>query len=175
VAEAHETSRDQLDGLFVSLEAGYEAILSREEDAAASDLALSLLQDRDLASALANSGPIGLRRDGVAIPVIALGRDYVVLGDRGRSIIPLSSCGAFETCSGNEPAGVDGRFTQVMRTFVRDRAVVRIGTPLGMIEGVAMSAGRDHVIVRTDQKLAIVSYSKISVVTCDRGGRADAI
>lgn len=136
-----------LDGLFVSLEAGYDALVTREEDVAAADLALSLIQDRSLARALVRSGPLDLVRDGGRAPIVQVGPDHVVLGDAWATHVPFAAGVVAVAGCGVPPEPSDRALVQVMRAAVRDRAGAVVGLDGACERGRLLAAAPDHLIL----------------------------
>lgn len=86
-----------LDGLFSSLSASFDAVVEREEDEAAADLAFSLGQDRSLEGSLRRGG-FDLRIGGGGRrPVTEVGADYVGSGHPVAVVVPARLAVCVET------------------------------------------------------------------------------
>lgn len=160
-------------GLFTALEAGYQAVLEREEDTAASDLALSLLQGRPLMQALLHAGPVALVTEAGRIPIFAVGPDHVVLEDRTRTLVPFAAGVVVAPGWGRGPTEREESFLQVMRGAVRDRREVEVATGAGRVRGRLLAAAEDHLVLGTGSEHIFAGLPAIRSVALDPWRRGD--
>jgi hypothetical protein len=173
------------EGLFTSLAAGYEAALAREEDAAASDLAFSLRQDRTLLQSLVRLGPIALLQgDFVEKPVLVIGRDYLNASlngedDRARVqgtlIVPLHRAVIVPGGASEPPVVRDETLVQALRRWARLGKAVTLSTRWGDFRGHLTVVSPKHVEIQAGRRLVVVGLSAVESITCARGGSAGAI
>lgn len=138
----------EFDGLFTSLDAGFDATLAREEEAAAADLAVSLAQGRSLAETVAHHGPLAVQlSDGVRLPVAEVGTDHVATEGPFRLVVPLAAALLVEGGEGSSPAASDRDIVSILRAWARRGLEVRVTTPYGTIDGRLMRAGLDYLAI----------------------------
>ena len=112
------TADDYSYRLLAELGARFDAVVAREEDEAANDLALSLDQDRSLVEVLTRSRePVATPASGVRWPVRRVGPDHVEVDRGGRTALVRLDAAVLEvedgTPSADEPeppttAGAEG-------------------------------------------------------------------
>jgi hypothetical protein len=166
----------RLDRFIASLDASFDARLTRAEETAADDLALSLEQDRSLFEALRVAGPLELRlADGATAPVTRLGRDYVAAGASGGVLVPLTE--AVLAGSGDATPSLDGRtLLEVARAWVRTGRRVRVTTHATTVAGRVVRASQDHLALVEGGRSYLVAMSAIVLLNLDpdHGSRGDA-
>jgi hypothetical protein len=105
--------------VFRSLESSFEAALAHEDELAANDLALSLLQGRSMRASAARSGSLRVLTDGSApIPVELIGEDFFASASNGLRLWPLATA-IVRSEPGPRPEPVDVRLIEVLRRGLR--------------------------------------------------------
>jgi hypothetical protein len=132
----------QLERLFSSLESSFSAAISRSEEEAAEDLAVSLRQDLPLAHLLARS-PVSVR---AGAPVIEVGRDFVRTEDQ--VLYPLRSTVFESQTEGRSPEPTDRHLVDVLRAAARSKADARVEGPFETVTGTVIRCGPDHISIR---------------------------
>jgi hypothetical protein len=139
---------EQVDKLIESLEATFDASVARAEDEAASDLALSLLQDATFVEALRHSGPLEARIDGrVPAPVTEVGDNYLACGSGGSLIVPLGRAVVATTAPGSGPVARETTLLSVLRGHVRRGSIVEVTAHGVAYRGRLAQACIDHLVI----------------------------
>lgn len=144
-----------VDRLIGELEMSFGAAAAREEEAAATDLAVSLMQDRTLIEAALRAGPLTLTNAGGSLPVRALGPDFVLAGE-GTSVLVPSAKAVLTASPGPTPRHTDRSFVEALRVLARLRCEIELRTGDAHYVGRITLAGRDHVVMegRTGRVMA---------------------
>ncbi|MFF3063256.1 hypothetical protein ACFVQ3_01750 [Oerskovia sp. NPDC057915] len=138
----------QLDAADVQADAHVLADLTRAEQATIS------LADRLRGSI--EGRPVGVRlTDGshVTGQVRAVGADWFLLGDGSRRhVVPLLAVMVLDGLTAHAVPGPSGSgagrgLPSLLRALMRDRAVVRVRTPGGEVDGRVARVGKDHLDV----------------------------
>jgi hypothetical protein len=162
----------RLEGLFTSLNAGFEAAVARDEEEAASDLAFSLLQDRSLTEALVRArAPFSVRTmSGQLVEVAEVGADYVAVGAPVCLLIPTKEAVFFLGVGSKAPSTSSGSFIDLLRRWARAGTSVEVGT-IGLdLVGRLERAGRDHLLVRTRTGDVVIALEAVRWIRSARGG-----
>jgi hypothetical protein len=159
--------------LLAELEAGFEVALDRAENDAANDLALSLIQDRDLAAVL-RRGPSEVLMEGTRGRVEVIGPDYVVATFGERRLIPLQR-GCFILGSGEMPTRSALPLVDLLRKWTRHGARIQISHSQGTQCGFLLAAGRDHVLIQAAEGNVVISNSALRWIKLDHEGSADCL
>lgn len=165
-----------LPAVVSDLEAAFVAALQRDEELAADDLASSLLHDLDIPRAVARmSRPELLLADGRAFPVVEVGLDHLVAGERNPVCVPT----AFAVVRGDSqrvtvPSQTGGNrertpFSSVtllerMRRWASEELPVRVATASDSYEGVLTRATPDHVAIQRASREIFVSWGSVREV-----------
>ncbi|MFN2388731.1 MAG: hypothetical protein ABR575_03880 [Actinomycetota bacterium] len=152
------------DGLFVSLDASFDAAVARAEDEAASDLAFSFLQDRALADVFrVRGGRVHL--GGALLHIYSLGPDHFRVGPRGGTLVPFRAAVAVAD-DGDAPPGLEPRsLLEVLRSWCRAGASVQVKTVETTLAGRLVRATSDHVAVVTRSGEAVIAHGAIRAAT----------
>jgi hypothetical protein len=134
---------DQIDRMLDSLEANFDARIARDEDEAASDLALSLLQDDRLEDALCR-GAWKLSRPGhLADDIVEVGQDYVAT--RSGAVVPIRRAVVAQApATRNLARSTDATFLERLRDHVRAGTPVEITAERESRRGRLLRACVDH-------------------------------
>lgn len=139
---------DHLNELLHSLESSFDASVARAEEEAASDLALSLLQDSRLADVLGRAGRVQLHIDGrPPLTVTEVGRDYVRCERPAELLVPLERASYSVSAAGEPPASTGRPLLAVLRALVRARSCLDVRTHAGSYRGLLARACPDHIVV----------------------------
>jgi hypothetical protein len=135
-----------VDRLLETLEADFDARIAQEEDAAASDLAMSLLQDVSLHDAMERTAchiqlPSGPK------PVVELGDDYAAAGADGDLIVPLAKAVIATNPAGRAPQSTGMGLVQRLRCEARRGSEVEVTTAGASLRGRLARGCPDHVAV----------------------------
>ncbi len=152
------------------LELSFEAELAREDHAAATDLALSLLQDESLPGAVAQ-GAAAVRVDGQRVAVSEVGPDYVAAGPPD-VLVPLRHAVVeVRPDRRGAPVRTRGDLLTRLRRLVRDGASVIVVTREGSRYGGRLAAAaRDHLRVVEDERTTLIPLAQIHHVKIRSGG-----
>lgn len=163
-------SGSEVDRLVSSIEASFGAAIAREEDVAASDLALSLRQGRSLAEVLGRQGGRVVRGGGERA-ISEVGRDYVVLrgGTGAEEIIPLPRLGSVRPGSGERPVVSDEPLVGRLRRWCRGGGAITVETSDGAFEGRLSVVGVDYLELQAAGGPMIVPVEKVRSVRLARG------
>jgi hypothetical protein len=143
---------DHLNKLLDRLESSFDAGVARAEDEAASDLALSLLQDASLTDALQRDGALIVHlAEGSTAPVVRVGADYVACARAGGEVVvPLARAIVSGSPEGEPPLATERSLVSALRELVRRGAPVEVRTAVGTIRGRLAVATADHVVITRD-------------------------
>lgn len=157
---------DGLDRLIASLDASFEAAVARAEDEAASDLAFSLSQDRELSSAAARLGPLELLlSDGTSCAVARIGSDFFGAGEPLEVLVPASRALLREGSEGGPSPVRSGDLARtVLLRWARLGALVEVMGAPRSVRGRLTRASRDHVEVLASRGRYLVAWEEISSV-----------
>lgn len=139
---------DHLDKLLGSLESSFDAGIARAEEEAASDLALSLLQDSSLHDALRCGGTVEAHLEGRApLEVTQVGPDYVSCAGHTSVVVPLTRTWLSISPVGSGPSFTDLPFLALLRRMVRGGGTVEVRSRRLTYRGRLVRACSDHVVV----------------------------
>lgn len=162
---------EQVDRFLASLEATFDASVARAEEEAATDLALSLLQDATLADVVRRAGPLEAVCLHGTVTVRSVGTNYLAC-DAG-ILLPLSRAIVRSVRGGTPPTITDDPLLSVLRRAARRGARVEITTTGGTVVGRLVRACVDHVVVhesiagrrnRSDRGEALVGVAAIESI-----------
>jgi len=190
----------RIDNLMADLDATFEAAAARAEDEAASDLAFSLAQEICWFDSLRRGGAASVALgEGRTAAVEAIGRDYVMAGDRGGlMIIPAAHAVVLRrqgpprrdrdadgpprrdrdadgpprdgtTAEPAPPAGEDN-LVALLRRLARTGCGVEVTTASGAFRGRLLRAGGDHLAVAGHGGEVVVGMGAVVRIRVDRGG-----
>lgn len=136
-----------------ALEASFDAALEQSEEAAADDLAFSLLQDSRLPVALSRSSGYRLHLSGTgSLEVSAIGLDFVGAGDPLEIVAPTARAVVVRASGGDAVAVVDARpsmtrvpMLEILRRWARRGHRAEVATGEETFRGVLTRACPDHV------------------------------
>jgi hypothetical protein len=166
---------DGLDRLIASLDASFGAAIARQEEEAASDLAFSLAQDRDMLSAAARVAPLELvMQDGDFHPVTRIGSDYFGAGDPLSVLVPSHRALLQEGSARGEVVTSSERMLNVLLRWARRGSVVEVSTGHARVRGRLTRAGRDHIEVLGPRGRYIVARGEVCCVRRVLEGSTDA-
>ena len=163
-----------LQSLFDSLELGFEVGLARDEEEAASDLAVTLRQSQGLREVLARY-PAIFQAPGVSPASISLlGHDCVMSEDAGL-LAPIAAV-HFHVgpAEGDRPRLTPETFVQVLRRWARLRSPVAIQAEAGPVTGRLMACAEDHIEIQAKSGRVLIPLRGVVAVRLCRGGSADA-
>jgi hypothetical protein len=171
-----DMSDAQLERLITGLEASFDASIARQEEEAADDLAFGLLQDRSLVQALSGARSLDAwLPGGSAAPVVCLGADHVVAGERADVVIPLASLVVTSSdAAGTPEVRADETLLEVLRGWARLRAVVEVVTRVGAVRGRLIRATTDHLELQRRAQRFFVGHEVVEHVRLLSRGRVDA-
>jgi hypothetical protein len=158
----------ELEKVLQALDADFDAALARQEDAAASDLALSLLQDRELSDRLTAAPHFAELSNGVRLRVMAVGPNYVTVGRD--DLVPLARAIYRRSEGGAPPRSSSTELLAMLRSWVRTGSVVEIEAQGRALAGHLVMAGRDHLALDTAAGRVMVPLQGIDRVRRVRGG-----
>jgi hypothetical protein len=153
----------RLERLFASLDASFDAALAREEDEAATDLALSLRHDLSLADVVLRGSWSVRLAEGAQSPVAVAGRDFIGTDGNGPLVVPASRA-VLQAACGPRPRGTDLSLMQVLRIMARRPAEVHIAHPEGQVDGRLLVAGPDYVVVDTAVGRSLVGLHAVTAI-----------
>lgn len=153
------------DRFLAWLDASFDASIAREEDEAASDLALSLRQDRSAFLALRRAGPLEVvMPDGAPASVSHLGRDYLATSPPAVALLPLDGAIVAVMSRGTRPRVRDRSLAEVLHALARNRAWVELTTNAGLVSGRIVVAASDHLELDGVVRRLIVGRDAIRVL-----------
>jgi hypothetical protein len=132
--------------LLSSLEVQFDAAVAREEDEAASDLALSLRQGLALLDVIRRGSWVA-RFDGVARPVSLVGRDFVACDGPDAILVPHRRLVVAPSDSGEAARFSPASLVETLRAVCRSGADVEITCGKAAISGRLTQVGPDHAAV----------------------------
>ena len=149
------------------LGAAFEAAEAREEEIAAADLAFSLRQDVELATALAGRGWTLLLDGGAGAAVDEVGVDYVLAGPsvvRARNAV-LRSGGRLA------PVRRERSLAELLGAACRAGAAVEVRAGSLRARGTLVTVGHDHLELRREGTATVIGLDAVDSVTlCAEGG-----
>lgn len=159
--------RPDLDRVLEAAGAQFEAAVAAEEDAAASDLALSLLQGSELSVLLCRS-PWSLRRaSGGTAPVRLVGPDAAMASTMQYGppdlVVPLRAA-LFLAGGGEPPTRTVDTFVSVLRRRVRTGGSIRLFLGEEPLEGRPKLVTETHVVLVRPHGEAVIPVSEIKEV-----------
>lgn len=157
----------RLEGLFSSLEAQFGAALDRAEEEAASDLAISLRQDRSIAETLTQGAWTALTELGPR-QVREVAVDYVCV-EPGDHYLPTASV-TFRKAEGEPPRRSDSTFTVLLRRLMRLRTEMTIDLGEGTLVGRVKACADDHAYIRSKKGDHVVPLTQIRSIRLSLGG-----
>lgn len=159
----HDLGSD-VEGLIRSLGARFEAEVAREEDLAADDLALSLIQGRSLVEVASRQPSLEAVLEGEGrLQVLELGLDHVVVGPPPGAIVPLDA--VVLTAGGTASCEVTQRgLIERLRDHVRPAAEVEVGLGRASIRGTLKAVGPDHLRVESLGQTYLIPISRATRV-----------
>lgn len=159
--------RPDLDRVLEAAGAQFEAAVAAEEDAAANDLALSLLQGSELPVLLCRS-PWALRRAaGGSIPVKLVGPDAAMAATGADAtidlVVPLDGA-LFLSGEGPPPTRTVDTFLSVLRRRVRTGGRMRVAIGEEPMEGRPKLVTATHLVLVRPHGEAVIPISEIREV-----------
>jgi hypothetical protein len=143
---------DNLRAVLGSLEATFDASIARAEDEAASDLALSLLQDLSLSEAVGRSGAFeAYLPDRPLAPVTEIGEDYAACERGGTVVVPLTRAVLRAAPGGPASERRDRTMLALLRERARRGGTVEVRACGALHRGALARACRDHIVLRTQR------------------------
>jgi hypothetical protein len=131
-----------------SLDASFDAAVAREEDQAASDLALSLLQGRPLSDVALRDGRWAIELGGAhRLPLCLVGADFVESGGRQRVLVPAARAVLVRRSHRERARACDQTLVQRLRALLGKN--VAISADSGDFKGTLVRVGPDYVVVAT--------------------------
>lgn len=157
------------------LEASFDAAVARDEDAAATDLAFSLLQERSLTEVLERRRALALiRRDGGRSRIALVGDDFVGEAPPSARLVPLAAA-VFESLEeGTPPRRRHLDLTAQLRLWARSGAQVTATTPIGDVTGRLVSVSPDHLRLIGRRGEQYIGRGALLEITRIPAGSADA-
>jgi hypothetical protein len=154
-----------------ALEASFEAALRRSEEAAADDLAFSLLQDSRLRVALTRIGGYHLHLPGLRSPEVAVvGPDFVGAGDPIEIVAPsaravvMRARGAGGRAGLGRPASTRAPMLEILRGWSRGTLRVEVATAEDAFHGLLIRACPDHLALDCGPREVLVGMDAIRYV-----------
>lgn len=157
--------------LLSSLGATFDAAIARAEDRAASDLAISLQQDRSLREVAMRVAVAVVVPHGRVSPVTTVGRDY--LGTSGGELVPMGGAVLRLASEGPRAETRDDELASVLRGWARASVWVSLSLQDGDLCGPLLLGGRDHVVVRARRGDMAVALAAIRAIKPVHGGSED--
>ena len=140
----------EVDRVLESASAQFEAALAAQEDTAANDLALSLLQDSALSVLLTRSAWLVQRPGGGAAVLTHIGPDVVIAssgaGNSEDLIVPLATA-RFVAGEGGPPEQISDRFIALLRREVRRRSTAGVWIGGEPLEGRLKLVTESHLVL----------------------------
>lgn len=162
----------QLQRLLSSLEATFEAAVTRQEEEAASDLAFSLAQDQPLQEVLLRSGSLRLLLDGgEALAVFVVGTDFVVAGNPPR-VLPSTSAAFVTGGDSGPPRHAPSSLLALLRRWARSRASVAVLVGGRAYSGDLIQATPDHLTLEAPTGRFVIGIRSIKEMRLLSGGSA---
>ncbi|MGH2735346.1 MAG: hypothetical protein ACRDKZ_07195 [Actinomycetota bacterium] len=148
-----------------SLESGFEAALAREDDIAANDLALSLLQGRSLRDSLTRGESLSvIAAGGETLPVHLVGEDFVAGGASGLRVLPLERA-LLRSQAGARPHAIALSLVGFLRRGLRS-GLCECELTLGdqALRGRLALVGSDHLAVETPTGRFFIPLQRLSQI-----------
>lgn len=153
----------RLERLFASLNASFDAAVARQEDEAATDLAVSLRHDRALADVvLRGSWTVRLAGGGRARVAVAA-RDFVGTGGDRPTVVPTSHA-VLDAVDGSRPSGTDLSLLEFLRALARRAAPVSIEHTAGQVNGRLTLAAAEYLLVEGARGRIVVPLHSASAI-----------
>ena len=153
------------DRVIRSLEAAFDAAEARAASEAASDLALSLVQDRSLAQALQRLAAAEVvTGSGTTLPVSVVGADFLIAGSRARVLIPLECAVVVNRPTGPAPTTTELTLLQILRTLSRRGTRLEVVGDDIAYAGRLVAAGRDHIVLDTSRGRVFIASARLQFV-----------
>lgn len=162
----------QVHRLLSSLEATFQAAVTRQEEEAAFDLAFSLAQDQTLQEVLLRNGSLRLLLDGgEALPVATVGIDYVVAGTPPR-VTPSRSAAFVIGGEGKPPRHASTSFLVMLRRWARSRVPVAVLVHERTYTGDLIQATPDYLTLDAPTGRLIIGIGAVREIRLISGGSA---
>lgn len=158
--------RSQADRLLEAVGAQFEAAIAAEEDVAARDLALSLLQGSELSVLLCRSAWLLRRPGGGSAPLTQIGPDCALATTAGPEpdvLVPLSVA-LFVAGDGAAPVRTTDTFVARLRRSVREGKRLRALIGEERLEGRARLVTDTHLVLTRVHGEAVIPLSEIREV-----------
>ena len=166
---------ERIDRVLEGLQAQFESSIAREEEAAADDLAASLLADRPLNGVLGSAGRVeALAGDGARLPVAAVGDDYVETASIPRRLIPLLGLAFLQHVGGAPPTPRRRRLVEALRAVMRAGGRVQVVSSGITHTGPLMRVGPDYLALKGRSGIVAVPLAAVSEIRLLPEGSADA-
>jgi len=161
---------DGLDNVLSTLGVAFDAAIARDEEVAASDLAISLRQDRDLRDRLLRDGPWKLvLGDARSALVEVVGADFV---GAGPMLVPLGRAVAVRAPEGVGARPSPATLRELLRGLARAKKAVVVSDGGREWSGCAALCGRDYLALEARGGEVLVPLHVIAWLRL--GGAADA-
>jgi hypothetical protein len=154
-----------------ALEASFEAAVQRSEEAAADDLAFSLLQDSRLQGALSRVGGHHLHLAGVgSLEVAVVGPDFVGAGDPLEVVAPSARAVVVRAQEdmrvgvGARPASTRAPMLEILRGWARPALTVEVATAEDAFRGLLIRACPDHLVLDCGPREVVMGMDAIRYV-----------
>jgi hypothetical protein len=155
----------RVDGLLESLGATFDAALAREEEAAATDLAMSLRQDRSLLDLLHRGSWRAVLEPGLSPHIAAVGHDVVVAEEPGRHLIPTARLQITPAPELDKAERVGASLIEMLRDLARASLPVLVPSEGGSQEGVLRWVGTDHLALEGRHGVVVVALTTVRRVS----------
>jgi hypothetical protein len=153
----------RLERLFASLDASFDAALAREEDEAATDLAVSLRHDLPLADVVVRGSWTMRLAEGGRAGVVIAGRDFVGGDCNGALMVPTSRA-VLQAASGPTPRASDFSLLELLRVMGRQAAEVQLDHPAAPLEGRLLVAGSGYLVLDTTTGRSLIGLESIAAI-----------
>ncbi|MDP9068868.1 MAG: hypothetical protein M3N53_11070 [Actinomycetota bacterium] len=153
------------------LEDTFDASVAREEEAAANDLAVSLLQDRTVQIAVTRAGDAVVTPPGGASARLSVvGSDYCGSGAPLDAVWRLDRVTVWLQAAGSPPDLDRRSFVEVLRIWAREVRQVEVVADACSFRGRLIRTGRDHVVVAQRNGRRVIPLRLVVGVTLVPGG-----
>ena len=149
--------------LLSSLEVQFDAAVTREEDDAASDLALSLRQGLALRDVM-RRGPWVARVHGARRPVVLVGSDFVACDGPDTILLPYRRLVVAPAETGDVPRGSPLSLLDALRRLCRSGVVAEICAGAEALRGRLIQVGPDHAAVEHRSGRSFVALDAVDYV-----------
>jgi hypothetical protein len=153
----------RLERLFASLDASFDAALAREEDEAATDLALSLRHDLPLTEVVLRGSWSVRLAGGAQAPVTVAGRDFIGTDGSDPLIVPVGRA-VLQAAPCPRPRGSDLSLLELLRIMARRAAKLQIDHPEGRVDGRVCVVGAAYLIVETAIGRCLVGLHAVTAI-----------